>query len=141
MINSATVSINGDNLIIASGTSTRTSQLADINAALAVFEGHTIDRDTAVVVNGATVSLSGSNFIVASDKQTRTEPIATPAATFAGQLVYPGKATVIDGETVSISGTDIVTVSSGTATETRGLGDAIMSGIRGGSSEVPSETS
>ena len=141
VINSATVSINGDNLIIASGTSTRTSQLADINAAPAVFEGHTIDRDTAVVVNGATVSLRGSNFIVASDKQTRTEPIATPAATFAGQLVYPGKATVIDGETVSISGTDIVTVSSGTATETRGLGDAIMSGIGGGSSEVPSETS
>ena len=141
VINGATVSIDGDNLIIASGTSTRTSQLADINAAPAVFEGHTIDRDTAVVVNGATVSLSGSNFIVASDKQTRTEPIATPAATFAGQLVYPGRATVIDGETVSISGTDIVTVSSGTATETRGLGDAIMSGIGGGSSEVPSETS
>jgi hypothetical protein len=49
-----------------------------------------------------------------------------------GRTVKPGDTTVINGETVVLSGTNLV-VAKATATSTHGLGDAIISGISGGS--------
>lgn len=55
------------------------------------------------------------------------------------QTVRPGVTTVINGETLLLTGSNLV-LATGTSTSTRGLGDAIMSGI-GGSSSSDSDAS
>lgn len=55
------------------------------------------------------------------------------------QTVRPGVTTVINGETLLLTGSNLVQAT-GTSTSTRGLGDAIMSGI-GGSSSSDSDAS
>lgn len=58
------------------------------------------------------------------------------------QTLTPGVTTVINGETLLLTGSDLV-LATGTSTSTRGLGDAIMSGVGGGSTRedsTPSQT-
>lgn len=56
------------------------------------------------------------------------------------QTIRPGVTTVINGETLLLTGSNLVQAT-GTNTSTRGLGDAIMSGIGGGSSSSDSDAS
>ncbi|KAK5731951.1 hypothetical protein LTR17_010903 [Elasticomyces elasticus] len=134
VINGQTVSVSGDDLIIVSGSSTRTEQVAAKTTSAAVYDGQTIDRGTPTVIDGETVSVSGNNFIAASGSNTETEALPVSSAFIDGQTVHEGVPTVINGETVSLSGTALV-VASGSATRTEGLGGAILSGI-GGSSDA-----
>ncbi|KAK5675995.1 hypothetical protein LTS10_011284 [Elasticomyces elasticus] len=119
IINGETVSVSGNNIVIASGFSTRTEVLAATSTYVVVYQGQTVDVNRPTVIGGQTVSVSGNDIIIASGSSTRTEKIvatSTPTAIYNGQTVG-STPTVINGQTVSVSGNDLI-IASGSSTRT-----------------------
>jgi hypothetical protein len=117
---------SGSGLAIIADGATRTASL-----------GETIGTSDSSLPTPVLLPADSEQLITVGDK-TYTARITDGSLLVLGsQTVKPGVTTVINGETLLLTGSNLV-LATGTSTSTRGLGDAIISGIGGGSSDSES---
>jgi hypothetical protein len=146
-----------ENEYIFAGT-TLTAGGAALTSSRTTFSALPSGSGVAIIADGATSTASLGETIGTSDSSLPT-PVLLPADSaqlvtvgdktytarvtdgsllvLGSQTVKPGQTTVINGETLLLTGSNLI-LATGTSTSTRGLGDAIISGIGGGSSEPES---
>jgi hypothetical protein len=99
--------------------------------------GETIGTNDSSLPTPVLLPADSAQLVTVGDK-TYTARITDGSLLVLGtQTVKPGQTTVINGETLLLTGSNLI-LATGTSTSTRGLGDAIISGIGGGSSESES---
>jgi hypothetical protein len=99
--------------------------------------GETIGTNDSSLPTPVLLPADSAQLVIVGDK-TYTARITDGSLLVLGtQTVKPGQTTVINGETLLLTGSNLI-LATGTSTSTRGLGDAIISGIGGGSSESES---